>query len=309
MPTQKTSLVDRVVMITGAARGIGAAGADELRRRGATVVLTDLDVDALQRTASRLGPDVVALPLDVTDAAACEAVVNEITGRFGRLDVVWANAGIASFGPLADEDPSAWTRTIEVNVLGAFHTIRAGLPSLVTSRGYLAVSASVASFAAAPGMSAYSASKSAIEAACNALRLEVAHLGVGVGSIHPTWIDTDMVREGDRELPGFSRLRAALRPPLSKTYPVDLAAKEIVDGIERRKRRICVPRSIRLVHGIRPLLTTRVFERDLLRAAPGIVADFQRSAAEEGAASISLSARAGRQQSAATAVSDAGPRT
>ncbi len=291
MAVRKRPLSGQVVLITGAARGIGAAGAAELRRRGATVVLVDLDTAALERTAAALGPDVLALPLDVADLAACEKAVTATVDRHGRLDLVWANAGIASFGPLADADPAAWARTIEVNLLGVYRTVRAALPEIVAAGGYIAVTASMASFTAAPGMSAYAASKSAVEALCNALRIEVAHLGVAVASIHPTWLDTDMVREGDQESPAFVRLRSELKPPASKTYPVEQAVVDIADGFERRARRICTPGFVRLAHLLRPLLTTRLLERDMLRAAPKIVADFQQSAQATGADHASVSNR------------------
>jgi NAD(P)-dependent dehydrogenase (short-subunit alcohol dehydrogenase family) len=296
MARREHSLHGKVVLITGAARGIGAAGAKELQLRGATVVLADVDRESLRRTASMLGADVLALPLDVTDAAACDQAMTEVKQRHGRLDVVWANAGIASFGPLTDSDPLAWARTIEVNLLGVHHTIRAALPAVVAARGYVAVTASLASFTAAPGMSAYCASKWAVEALSDSLRLEVAHLGVDVGTIHPTWIDTDMVREGDTEIPAFARLRAAFRFPFSKTYPVDKAAAQIVDGIARRSRRVCVPGFVRIAHVLRPVLATRLFERDLRLAAPHIVADFRRSVAERGTAGASVSGRVKQQQ-------------
>ena len=79
---------------------------------------------------------------------------------------MWANAGIASFGPLALTEPEAWERTIEINLLGAFRTIRAALPAITASGGYVAVTASLASFAHAPGVSAYTASKAGVEAMC-----------------------------------------------------------------------------------------------------------------------------------------------
>jgi NAD(P)-dependent dehydrogenase (short-subunit alcohol dehydrogenase family) len=289
----KWPLTGKVVLITGAARGVGAAGAAELKRRGATVVLADLDRSSLERTAATFGPDVLGLELDVTDVTACERAVEATVARHGRLDVVWANAGIASFGPLADTDPEAWARTIEVNLLGSYRTLRAALPEVVRTQGYVAVTASVASFAAAPGMSAYAASKSAVEAMCNALRVEVAHHGVGVASIHPTWLDTDMVREEDQEIPAFARLRASLSPPFSKTYPVERAVIDIADGFERRARRICTPGFVRFAHLFRPILTTRLIERDTLRAAPQIEAEFQRSARADGLARASVSRRVG----------------
>jgi NAD(P)-dependent dehydrogenase (short-subunit alcohol dehydrogenase family) len=124
----------KVVLITGGANGIGAATGAELARRGWVPVAADIDASG----------DTIAL--DVLEAGACEHAVEMVLERHGRLDAVWANAGIASFGPLGATDPIAWERTIEVNLLGAFRTVRAALP-VIESRGYVAVTASLASFA------------------------------------------------------------------------------------------------------------------------------------------------------------------
>ena len=269
----------KVVLITGGARGIGAATAIELARRGWTPVLADIDAEG----------DV--LPLDVTDGEACEQVVATVMERHGRLDAVWANAGIASFGPLALTDPAAWERTVEVNLLGAFNTIRAALPAVIAARGYVAVSASLASFAHAPGMSAYSASKAGLEAMCNSLRIELADHGVAVGTIHPSWIDTPMVREGHAELRAFQRLRAALAPPFNRTYPVEKAARDIADGFDRRATRICTPGFVRAAHVMRAALTTRPFQRDLVAAAPDIERLFAEQVSKRGRRETSASER------------------
>jgi NAD(P)-dependent dehydrogenase (short-subunit alcohol dehydrogenase family) len=269
----------KVALITGGARGIGAATGAELARRGWTTVLADIEASG----------DILAL--DVTDAAACERAVATVLERHGRLDAVWANAGIASFGPMTLTDPAAWTRTIEVNLLGAYRTVYAALPALVSSRGYVAVTASLASFAHAPGMSAYSASKAGVEAMCNALRIELAPHGVAVGTIHPTWIDTEMVREAASDHLAYRRLREAMRPPFAKTYPVERAARDIADGFDKRARRICTPGFVRIAHVLRAALTTRLFERDLVAAAPDIERLFAEQAAELGRLGTSVSER------------------
>jgi len=269
----------KVALITGGARGIGAATGAELARRGWTTVLADIDASG----------DILAL--DVTDAAACERAVATVLERHGQLDAVWANAGIASFGPMSLTDPAAWARTIEVNLLGAYRTVNAALPALVARRGYVAVTASLASFAHAPGMSAYSASKAGVEAMANALRIELAPHGVAVGTIHPTWIDTEMVREATSEHLAYRRLREAMRPPFAKTYPVERAARDIADGFDKRARRICTPGFVRIAHVLRAALTTRPFERDLVRAAPDIERLFAEQAAELGRLGTSVSER------------------
>jgi len=288
------SLGGKVMLITGGARGIGAATARELARRGALPVLADLDIDALTATAAAISPTPVTVELDVTDLDACEAAVQRVLEEHGRLDVVWANAGIGSGGPLQLTDPAAWRRTVEVNLLGAYNTVRAALPAVIAQRGYVAVTASLASFAHGPYMSAYCATKAGVEVMANSLRIEVAHHGVDVATIHPTWIDTDMVREAD-DLPTFQLLRRALRPAFKKTYPVERAVTDIVAGFKQRRRRICVPRFVYLAHALRPLLTTRLMERDQLAMAPELERSFRRELAERGSEGASVSERTAKQ--------------
>jgi len=288
------SLSGKVMLITGGARGIGAATARELARRGALPVLADLDADALAATAAGISPNPMTVELDVTDVNACEAAVERVLEEHRRLDVVWANAGIGSGGPLQLTDPAAWTRTLEVNLLGAYNTVRAALPAVIEQRGYVAVTASLASFAHGPYMSAYCATKAGVEAMANSLRIEVAHHGVDVATIHPTWIDTDMVREAN-DIPTFQLLRAALRPPFRKCYPVERAVRDIVAGFEHRRRRICVPRFVYLAHVLRPLLTLRLMERDQLAIAPELERSFRRELAERGLEGASVSERTAKQ--------------
>lgn len=289
------SLNEKVVLVTGGARGIGAATAAELARRGAVPVLADLDVDALAATAATITPAPLTIELDVTDLSGCEAAVERVLEEHGRLDIAWANAGIASGGPVQLTDPAAWRRTIDVNLIGAYYTVRAALPAVIAARGYVAVTASMASFAHAPGMSAYCATKAGVEAMANSLRNEVAHHGVDVATIHPTWIDTDMVREADAQSRVFETLRAAVRPPFKKTYPVERAVMDIVNGFERRKRRICSPPFVYAAQALRPLLTTPVFERDARAVAPELERQFEQDVEERGAAAASASERIVRQ--------------
>jgi NAD(P)-dependent dehydrogenase (short-subunit alcohol dehydrogenase family) len=164
-----------------------------------------------------------------------------------------ANAGIANFGTVRTVDPEEFARTISVNLIGVFRTISAAVPHLVDSRGYALIVASLASFVPMPGGAAYAASKAGVDSLAASLRMELLHYGVDVGSVHPSWIDTDLVRGGEEALPTFRRMRAELPPPANKTTTVEECATAIADAIERRALRVFVPSNGRIVSLIRPL--------------------------------------------------------
>ncbi len=271
----------QVVLVTGAGSGIGAATAKELHARGAVPVLVDIDAPSLQTTAAGIAPGLLTHQADVTDRAACDAAVAATLARHGRIDVVWANAGIASFGPLMHTDPLAWQRCLDVNVMGVFNTVRAALPAVAKQRGYVLVTASIASFAHPPAMSSYAASKAAVEAMCNAWRIELATHGVGVGAVHASWVSTPLVLEGELH-PGFLRLRSSSPGFMQKATSPEDAARIIAAGIAGRRRQIWVPGWTRLLHWLRPWLHSKAVERDLLLAAPEIEAHYLAGVASEG---------------------------
>ncbi len=256
-----TSLHGRVVFITGGARGIGAEVARRLRNRGARLVLTDLDEAELAALAAELGEDrVLTAVADVRDLPAMRAAADKAVERFGGIDVVVANAGIASYGSVLAVDPEAFKRVLDVNVLGVFHTVRATLPSVIDRRGYVLIVSSLAAYAAAPGLAPYNASKAGVEIVANALRLEVGHLGVAVGSAHMSWIDTGLVRDLKSDTPSFGQLLARLPWPLNQTTTVDKCADAFVRGIEGRQDRIYSPRWVGLFRWLKPVLSTPVGE-------------------------------------------------
>ena len=125
----------KVALITGGARGVGAATAAQLVARGAKVVLVDLDAEPLRELAERLGQSSATwLTGDVTELADMRAAVAHGVERFGAIDVVVANAGIASYGSVGTVDPETFRRVIDINVTGVFHTVRAALPQLERAR-------------------------------------------------------------------------------------------------------------------------------------------------------------------------------
>ena len=157
--------------------------------------------------------------------------------RFGGIDVVVANAGIASYGSVLAVDPATFKRVIDINLLGVFHTVRAALPSVIENKGYVLVVSSMAAFGAMAGLASYNASKAGVEHFANALRLEVKHLGVDVGVAHMSWIDTPLVRDAREDLTAFGRMIATLPPPMNKTTSVEACGKAFAAGHRGRKRR------------------------------------------------------------------------
>ena len=152
--------------------------------------------------------------------------------------------------------PGGVQTVIDVNVLGVFNTVHAALPAIIERRGYILTVSSLAAFAAAPGQAAYTASKAGVENFANALRLEVAHLGVAVGSAHMSWIDTPLVQDAKAELSMFDQMLASLPGPLRKTSSVDACGTAFVKGIEGRKRRIYCPGWVGVFRWLRPALAT-----------------------------------------------------
>ena len=259
---------DKIVFITGGARGIGAEVAKRLRDKGAKLVLTDLDEAALTALAGQLGDEhVLTAVADVRDLPAMQAAAGKAVERFGGIDVVVANAGIASYGSVLQVDPEALKRVLDVNLLGVFHTVRATLPAIIERRGYVLIVSSLAAFAATPGMAPYDMSKAGNEHLANALRLEVAHLGVSVGSAHMSWIDTALVRDSKADLPAFDKLLAALPWPLNQTTSVDNCASAFVKGIEGRKSRVYCPDWVGLMRWLKPVLSTPLGEFPVRKAA------------------------------------------
>ncbi|WP_198319596.1 SDR family oxidoreductase [Actinopolyspora erythraea] len=258
------SMSGKVVAVTGAARGIGAQTARDLARKGARVALIGLEPEELASVAAELGPGHPWFEADVTDPESIGAAIDETARQLGGIDVVMANAGVAPFGTVRHHDPRAFTKTVDVNLNGVFHTARAALPHLVERRGYLLVVSSLSAFAPIGGMAAYTASKAGSEALASALSSEVRHLGVAVGSAHPSWIDTDLVREASADLPSFRAMRAKLPWPMHSTTNVTDCARAIVAGMERRARRVYVPRSVMLMHWLRNLPSSRLVERLML---------------------------------------------
>lgn len=261
-----SALEGRRVLITGAARGIGAALAQRLHERGAQVAVAGLEEELLAAVAARCGNGYAAR-CDVSDRAQVERAVDGAVAAMGGLDVVVANAGIAAQLPLVGGDPEVMERTIAVNVLGAYYTLRAAGPHISHDRGYALPIASVGAVVHLPLMGAYSASKAAVEALGNTLRIELRPSGARVGVAYFAEIDTDMTSRG------FGTEAAAVLTknlgPVMRVAPLKVAIDALERGIERRAKRIVAPRRTAPLLPLRMLaqpFVDRVAQRSLAKA-------------------------------------------
>ncbi|MCW2867835.1 MAG: short chain dehydrogenase [Marmoricola sp.] len=255
------NLADRTVLITGGASGIGAATARHLAEAGARVALLDREESAAADVAAGLPhPERhLGIGADVTSTPDLTRAVERTAERFGGIDVVVANAGVAEAGTVATADVETLARTVEVNLTGVIRTVHAALPAVIERRGYVLLVSSAAALKNVPGGSSYAASKAGVEAFGGALRLEVAHRGVAVGVAHPAWVRTpmvdaqwkiDAVREGIQRLPW----------PFGVVTDVDECARIFVRGIEHRSRKVYVPGALAVVDKVRPLFTGRLWD-------------------------------------------------
>lgn len=193
-------LDDRVVIVTGGARGMGAAHARHLVGEGARVVIGDVLDDAGEDLAAELGASARYVHHDVTDEEAWNEVVAVATGEFGRLDGLLNNAGVLAFAPLADMDLPAFRRMIDINLTGAWLGIRAAAPVLTEGGGGAIVNvSSINGMAGAAGLTAYTASKFAVRGLTKAAAQELGRSGIRVNSIHPGSIATPMTQRGGEQ--------------------------------------------------------------------------------------------------------------
>lgn len=260
-------LQGKVALVTGGARGIGLETGRALAARGASVVLVDLNEDDARRAAAELGEErVLGLAGDVTDRGAMQQAVAQAVERFGGLDVVVANAGIAAraatFRATNDE---AFDRVIDVDLHGVVRTVSAALPQIVARRGHVVVVSSIYAFTNGLGAVPYAMSKAAVEQLGRALRVELAQHGASATIAYFGFIDTAMVHQAIDDDPLLEAVKDRLPRPLRKRLTPRVAGEAIVRGIEKRSPQIIQPRRwtvMSLLRGPMALLSDQAMIKD-----------------------------------------------
>jgi meso-butanediol dehydrogenase / (S,S)-butanediol dehydrogenase / diacetyl reductase len=207
-------LAGRVCVITGGASGIGAAGARRFAAAGATVVVADVDAAAGAAVAAEIGGR--AIETDVRDGGAVERLVAETVARHGRLDVLWANAGIAGVrAPCAAQPPDAWERVLRVNLTGVFLCFRAALPPMLAAgRGVLLATSSVAGLEASAGSPAYHVAKAGVVMLVRHVALAYGKRGIRCNALCPGLTDTPILEPFAAQLGGREALFARALPDI-----------------------------------------------------------------------------------------------
>lgn len=234
----------KVVFITGAASGLGRALASALTKRGAVLLLADIDADLLERTAWALGgeaSDVHVFTLDVRKSSNWEHVSAEVYQRFDHVDYFFNNAGVAVAGLLRDTTLEDWERLFDVNVLGVVRGVDAFYPRMRDQGyGHIINTASIAGLVPSSLMAAYSASKHAVVAFSETLRAEAESDGIHVSVVCPGILDTPMAHT--TELRGSGNVESVLAQQPTPPFAVDQAVAQLLKGVERKRGIIVIPR-------------------------------------------------------------------
>jgi NAD(P)-dependent dehydrogenase (short-subunit alcohol dehydrogenase family) len=215
-------LANQVVIVTGAARGIGRAIATRMAQEGARTVLADREAEVLAAAVSdlqRQGLDVLACVADVTTPAGNESIVAATRAAYGRVDVFHANAGVAPFHDLLETNPAEIERTVSVNLTGAIHGCAAVLPTMVAQRsGVILLTASIAAYVGDPSVPVYSATKGGLTALCRSIAVRHGPDGIRCNTICPGDVRTQMLEDYLARSPDPAAARAEMvgRYPLRR---------------------------------------------------------------------------------------------
>ncbi len=256
----------KVVFVTGGAKGIGFETARQAAALGAAVAICDLDLEACRESAEAIGQEALALEADVTEPEALERAFTTAVTRFGRVDVVVANAGVApKVAPVLGMPEEEWERVIQTNLFGVYNTVVAGMEQVIANSGQFVLVSSSYAFMNGVLSSPYATAKAGVEALGRALRAELLPRGASATVAYFGWIATDMVETTFSD-PVVDRFRREAVPrPLTRRVPVSRAGRVIVEGIGRRSPRVIAPFEWKALFFLRGLLgpfMDRRFEND-----------------------------------------------
>jgi NAD(P)-dependent dehydrogenase (short-subunit alcohol dehydrogenase family) len=236
-------LAGKVAIVTGGARGIGFGTAQALANRGAVLVIVDLDQNAADSAAARLPGNALGLAADVTDRGAMQRVVATVAERRGGVDVVIANAGVASRGATVRAmNGEAFDRVLAVNLGGVYNTVITAVPQIAERGGHIVVTSSVYAFLNGLGAAPYAMAKAGVEQLGRALRVELVPHGAGASVAYFGFIDTEMVHRAIDADPIADKLQNVLPKVLRKRLSPAQAGEAVARGIEKRAPRIIAPK-------------------------------------------------------------------
>lgn len=242
MSTQAPDLRGKVVAITGAGRGIGAATATALHRAGALVAIGDLDLATAEQTAKEIGDDVPAILLDVTDNDSVLSFMDDVEARLGPIDVYINNAGIMPLARLLDEDDAVTAKMLDINVRAMIYGTREAVRRMLPrGRGHVVNVASTAGKAGVPGASSYCATKHAMVGFSEAVATELRGTGIEISCVMPGITRTELAT-GVADMPGF------------RSVTPEQVAAGIVEAIASPRFEVFVPKSAKGLFALQTLL-------------------------------------------------------
>jgi NAD(P)-dependent dehydrogenase (short-subunit alcohol dehydrogenase family) len=271
----ETDFRGAVAVVTGAASGIGRALSGELARRGATVVLADIDEAGAKDAARSLAPaspsQVSGVALDVSDAEAFASLVERTAREHGHLDFLFNNAGIGIVGPVRELSLAHWNRAIDVNLRGVVHGVVAAYPVMIRQgRGHIVNTASLAGLLPAPMLTPYAMTKHGVVGLSTSLRMEAAEHGVRVSVVCPGVIDTPLLDKGNpddlAQVMDMPSARKLLITMIGRPYPASSLARDVLDGVARNRPIIVAPRHARI-----PWRVYRASPRLIIESGPRLM--------------------------------------